>query len=1603
MINIKKSFLSKGIIALILFVLIFPSNIIIGYGHEKQFSGGAGTEDNPWRISTPEDLDNLRNYLGSQYSDSYFVLTNDIDLSDYLSGSGAGYNDGAGWKPIMDREYVGGFIEWQNIYFQGSLNGNGYKISNLFINRPDESYIGLFGGLEDAEIISLGVEDISVTGRRDVGGLAGSTYGSTIINNSYGSGEVISVDSSAYTGGLVGSLKGEIEVYSSYFIGNVNSNGHSTGGLAGYSYPSDGTILIDNCYSIGEVDSTDSSNTGGLVGYTHRTQISNSFFQGNVEGLDNIGGLVGGSYISDFENNSSNAYVTGRDKVGGLIGYKRTNTLENSYAMGEVNGRENVGGLVGSQANDSYRASSIINSYSKAQVSGSSYVGGLIGNQSIYSGTEVNVISSYYDSNISGQSDTGKGEAKTSIDMKTESTYEDWNFGSIWDMSVGKNDGYPYLNTNITIEVNPANSGEAFGSGGHIQGKDVTVIASVYDGYRFSNWSEAGTIISRDLEYSFYAAGDRSLRAGFGQLEIQAASNDLEMGYIIGGGIYSEGQVTLRAMPYTSYSFVNWTEDGVEVSTDESYTFIAEEDRDLIANFEPAYYIISVGAYPNRGGAVEGGGSFHHGEPVTLNAIPNDGYSFVNWTENGTEVSDELEYSFLAVENRNLTANFGRYDIITIASPEIGGTTSGDILTDEGETVTVTAIPNPGYKFVNWTEDGVEVSTEEEYTFTVIGAHTITANFTIGFGGGDGSEGDPYIVSDPYHLNNIRHFLNDTDIFFKQNEHITLDDEQWSHGEGWQPIGGDGDNKFQGSYDGNGYRIENLTINRPDTDFIGLFGFVGAEAEVKNIILDGVDIQGKNFVGALGGALQLGAVTNSYASGDIKGNNYIGGLVGANSNGTISNSGSRGTVAGLDIDDRGISHSTGGLVGLNDGTIEGSYSKTDVLGTSNVGGLAGANESPKTIINSYATGSVTGESKVGGLVGSNTKTVINSFSVGPVSGNENVGGLIGDNSWGTVESSYYDSQTSSQTDNDRGTPLATGEMMEISSFIDWDYTNTWEIDENMIYPRLKWEKDFPSSNGDLSEISLSHGELDQGFASEITEYTASVENSISSITITPTAENNRAIIRVNGSLVNSGDESAPISLAVGSNTITIKVIAQDGTEKAYYIIVTRAEESNNSENPNDSGGSRGGSASGEGRESQAKPQLEGKRLNISNIVKGERVINPNGNTYLIFTVTDDILKSYLDNEELEEILIVLKEGAEEEKSIILPGNSFNRLKNKGASFIIDTEEISFFLPGELVNIEDIGSQLNDSDNINLKLRIALASSNEVNTMLKDIGDNSLKPVTPILSFSLEAVAGDRAIPIISFGKALRGEIRLSEEELVNVINPRRLNVYRYNSNLKQWEYVRSIVDEAMGKVVFFTNSFSNYAVMESNKSFTDIVSHWGKEAIEVLAGKHIMNGYEGDEFRPNNPITRAEFSTILVKALGLNIDSSLQGSFKDVGEDSWYYKYVNTANQAGLIQGFGDGRFRPNAPITREQMAVMIIRGLEGFSTYKPVEKDLELMKSSDFEDYREISPWAKKDMSKAVEYGIIKGITMKSIKPSNNTTRAQGAAIILKLIELLQ
>jgi len=321
----------------------------------------------------------------------------------------------------------------------------------------------------------------------------------------------------------------------------------------------------------------------------------------------------------------------------------------------------------------------------------------------------------------------------------------------------------------------------------------------------------------------------------------------------------------------------------------------------------------------------------------------------------------------------------------------------------------------------------------------------------------DGSEPSPFEIGNASQLDDVRNYLNGN--HFIQIADIDLGVDGWADGEGWVTIGNNSTN-FTGNYNGNGQTISNLTINRPATNYQGLFGYTSG-ATIEKVSLQNVDVRGNSYTGALAGRADSSIIEDVHVTGTVTGAGNTGGLVGYRSGGHIHYCSSDSTVTGGD--------NSGGLVGFSgSGQIYSSYSTGAVHGAYASGGLVGILQWKGNVDNCYSLASVEGTNSVGGLVGyagsyGYPGYISGSYSAGLVTGTSNVGGLLG-NRWtggSSVTDSYWDTEASKQETSVGGTRKTTAQMMQMLTYASWDISaqggeaTVWRIVEGSTYPMLR--------------------------------------------------------------------------------------------------------------------------------------------------------------------------------------------------------------------------------------------------------------------------------------------------------------------------------------------------------------------------------------------------------------------------------------------------------------------------------------------------------------------------------------------------------------------
>jgi len=217
-----------------------------------------------------------------------------------------------------------------------------------------------------------------------------------------------------------------------------------------------------------------------------------------------------------------------------------------------------------------------------------------------------------------------------------------------------------------------------------------------------------------------------------------------------------------------------------------------------------------------------------------------------------------------------------------------------------------------------------------------------------------------------------------------------------------------------------------------------------------------------------------------------------------------------------------------------------------------------------------------------------------------------------------------------------------------------------------------------------------------------------------------------------------------------------------------------------------------------------------------------------------------------------------------------------------------------------------------------------------------------------------------------------------------------LRVFYWDETYKAWIALPTRLDRENRRVLASVDHLTVFALLSAPdlKLPTDIAGHWAESHVLRLFSLRAVTGFEDQTFRPDQRVTRLQFTVMLARALGLRPVVPADLPFKDTVPE-WAAGYVAAALRAGLVSGFADGTFRGDDPITREQLAAMVVRAA-GTVARQPL----------NFVDAHAISEWARESVEAAVTMGIVKGFEDGTFRPQGTATRAQAATMTSRLLD---
>ncbi|WP_449600436.1 S-layer homology domain-containing protein [Paenibacillus sp. Marseille-Q9583] len=387
----------------------------------------------------------------------------------------------------------------------------------------------------------------------------------------------------------------------------------------------------------------------------------------------------------------------------------------------------------------------------------------------------------------------------------------------------------------------------------------------------------------------------------------------------------------------------------------------------------------------------------------------------------------------------------------------------------------------------------------------------------------------------------------------------------------------------------------------------------------------------------------------------------------------------------------------------------------------------------------------------------------------------------------------------------------------------------------------------------------------------------------------------------------------------------------------------------------------------------------------------------NGKKVTTVTFDEAKLSRYLDSLSNKPFIFIPVHNDSDRVLLLLNSQIIKTLNDRNADIQIQTELASYILAANQIDWSLVAKSFGSEDalrNMEIQVEINNAPDSDIEQVSNKLGEARL--LSPVINFNLSAKHGGTTIELNKFLSYVERTITIPNSAdpysriMTGITITKDGNIVPVPT--------RIVKENGKTFAVIYSLTNSAYAVIENSKTFADIQKHWAKKEIEQAASKLIVQGISESSFQPNKQITRAEFTAMLVRALGLH-EFDQSASFSDIKSGQWYYETVSIAEGYGLVTTSNSSQYIPNEKLSREEAMVLLAKamklaGLETTITDREATQQL-----SAFKDHHLLSLSARAAAALNIKYGIIKG-NQGQLTPDNVITRAEMTVILQRFLE---
>ncbi|WP_338543558.1 S-layer homology domain-containing protein [Paenibacillus tundrae] len=347
----------------------------------------------------------------------------------------------------------------------------------------------------------------------------------------------------------------------------------------------------------------------------------------------------------------------------------------------------------------------------------------------------------------------------------------------------------------------------------------------------------------------------------------------------------------------------------------------------------------------------------------------------------------------------------------------------------------------------------------------------------------------------------------------------------------------------------------------------------------------------------------------------------------------------------------------------------------------------------------------------------------------------------------------------------------------------------------------------------------------------------------------------------------------------------------------------------------------------------------------------------------------------------------------------LNGKLVKAMDGKDAELILQTDFGTYTLPANQLQIDRLASELGAGSSLdNIVIQLTVSKSSETTKAIVEAAaakQSNTSIVGSPIDFEVRATVGEKQVQVNQFDTYVERTITLPDD-----IDPTKITTGVVLLSDGSVLHVPTKVSNTDGHYSAVINSLTNstYALVYHQAAFDDIASHWSRNDVEDLASRMIIQGTSEGTFAPDRSITRAEFTAVLLRSLGLHTPKGTEAiAFSDVSESSWYAGEVQTAVSYGLVNGYSDDSFRPSGVITRAEALTIISRAMNLVELEQASSSETAALLSS-YTDGNSVQTWAADPVASAIKQGLVEGSDGK-IKANSSISRSQTVTIVKRLL----